>query len=67
MQTSERPARVDAKALRAFLESEVGRETVRRELVEGTGVRAGQKALLLCDVQASDVGELEIQVIRSSG
>jgi len=53
---------VDPKALRAFLESEVGRETLRRELAEGTGVRAGQQALLLCDVQASDVGELEIQL-----
>jgi len=42
VQTSERPARVDPKALRAFLESGVGRETLRRELVEGTGVRAGQ-------------------------
>jgi len=49
VQTQPRRQRTNPDVVRAYARSEAGRAMLRRELVEGAQVHAGQQALLLCE------------------
>jgi len=57
--------RIDTGALRKFLESDAAEVMLRRELIEGAEIEAGQQALILTDTKPSDVADLEIQTIEA--
>ncbi|HEY7064123.1 MAG TPA: hypothetical protein VII06_21770 [Chloroflexota bacterium] len=54
MATDVRAANRGPGTIYAFLDSQVGRDILRRELVEGALVQPGEQALLLCDAQAPE-------------
>jgi hypothetical protein len=56
----------DPEVIRAYARSELGRATIRRELVEGAQVRAGQQALVLSEARPSGgVGEV-VEVVMAT-
>ena len=63
--------RTDPKIVRAYLRTELGRATLRRELVECAHVKEGQQALLLCDTQRiegmDEVALVAVDMMRELG
>src|SRR5262245_45691299 len=51
------------EVIRAYANGALGRETLRRELVEGASVQAGQDALVLCDAQPADGVDEIVRVV----
>src|SRR5687767_9726419 len=55
--------RADPRLIQAYVSTELGRATIRRELVEGAQVRAGQQALLVYDRQSLDGTDAVVAVV----
>src|SRR6185437_11823075 len=53
--------RIDPAQIQAFLQTQAGQDALRRELVEGAQVRAGQQALIVWDADPSEVAGLEVR------
>ena len=62
---------INGDSIGRFLASPVGRDTIRREVVEQGQVRAGQVALILLDDQAPDgtdaVVDVVAEILRDQG
>jgi hypothetical protein len=71
VQTRERLHGTDAEVVRAYARSELGRATLRRELVEGAEIEAGQQVLLLCETRPpggnEDVVQTVAELVRELG
>jgi hypothetical protein len=65
------PHLINAESVSAYLATEVGRATLRRELVECGGVKSGQQVLILYDEQAPDGSDqlvrLAAEMLRELG
>jgi hypothetical protein len=65
VQTQQRLHGTDAAVIGAYAQSDLGRATLRRELVEGAQIEAGQQVLLLCETRPPGGNEAIVQTIAA--